>query len=122
MTGKLPMKQTDPGLVDAITGLNANANLSIVERTRRSVMEASQLLLTQRTRRRRNMGLVLLTLAAFILLLTPAIWSSVDDMLGGEHLFDVPAMVMSLILLLFSTVFAVLIGLRNQSSFRHSKR
>jgi len=121
MTPRLPMRQTDSDLVDAITGLNANANLNVVARTRRSVMEASQLLGTQRTRRRRNMGLVLLTLAAFILLLTPAIWSSVDDMLGGEHFFDVPAMVMSLILLLFSTVFAVLIGLRNQRYFRHSK-
>jgi Na+/glutamate symporter len=113
----------DPDLVKAICGLNADAGLAAAQRTRRFVMEANYTLQTRRRRRRRNMGVALLILSALILLLTPAIWSSIDDILGGEHFFDMPAMVMSLILLLFSTVFAALmIGWKNQQHLRHDKQ
>ncbi|MBT9332118.1 hypothetical protein [Paracidobacterium acidisoli] len=84
-------------------------HLDVVLRTRRAVMEAANEMKEQRIRHRRHLGIALLMMSALVVLLTPAIWSSVDDLFGGEHLFDAPAMVMSLILLLFSGVFAVLI-------------
>jgi len=117
------MPPVDHDLVNAICGLNADAGLVAAQRTRRSIMEAGHTLQTQRRRRRRNMGVALLTLSTLILLLTPAIWSSVDDLLGGEHFFDMPAMVMSLILLLFSTIFgALMVGWKNQQHFKHGKQ
>ena len=60
-------------------------------------------------RRRRQVGIVLLAFVALIVLLTPAIWSVADDLFSGEHFQDMPAMTMSLIVTLFSAIFAALI-------------
>jgi hypothetical protein len=87
----------------------ARSGLDVVLRTRRSVMEAANQIQVQRVRNRRQVGIALLSLGSLLVLLTPAIWSAVDDLFGGEHFFDMPTMVLSLVLLLFSAVFGVLI-------------
>jgi protein-S-isoprenylcysteine O-methyltransferase Ste14 len=98
-----------------LAGFNAAADLVVVQRTRRAVKQAAADLRDQHRRVRRNMAVVLLTLAALAMVLTPAIWSSVDDFLGGEQWFEMPGMVMVLVLLLFSTIVAALmIGFRGQ--------
>ncbi|HEX3472600.1 MAG TPA: hypothetical protein VHT28_15575 [Silvibacterium sp.] len=100
---------TDAELVDALAGLNAQADRAIVHRTRRAVMEAAHRMGAAEVRRRRQLGIILLAFAALVVLLTPAIWSVADDLFSGEHFQDMPAMTMSLIVTLFSTIFAALI-------------
>ena len=99
----------DAQLVDALAGLNAHADHAVVHRTRRAVMEAANRIGAAEVRRRRQFGTVLLAVVALVVLLTPAIWSVADDLFSGEHFQDMPAMTMSLIVTLFSTIFAALI-------------
>jgi hypothetical protein len=99
----------DAQLVDALSGLNARADHAVVHRTRRAVMEAAHRMGAAEVRRRRQLGTVLLAVVALVVLLTPAIWSVADDLFSGEHFQDMPAMTMSLIVTLFSAIFAALI-------------
>jgi hypothetical protein len=100
----------DRKLVEALSGLDAGADLALVQRTRRAVMEAAHQMRTAETRRRRQAGIVMLTFLGLVLLLTPAVWTIADDLFNnGEHFQDAPAMTMSLIVTLFSTIFAALI-------------
>jgi len=99
----------DAQIVEMLAGMNATADMAVVQRTRRAVMLAAAELREQRKRSRRNTGVVLATVAVLAMVLTPAIWSTLDDFLGGEQWFDLPTMVMVLVLLLFSTIVAALI-------------
>jgi len=100
---------SDPQIVEMLAGMNASADMQVVQRTRRAVMQAAAELREQKRRTRRNLAVVLLTIAVLAMVLTPAIWSTVDDFLGGEQWFELPGMVMVLVLLLFSTIVAALI-------------
>jgi len=105
----------DAQLVYSLSGLDAQADLAVVQRTRRAVMAAALQMGSAEVRRRRQTGIVLLALIGLVVLLTPAIWSVVDDLFSGEHFQDMPAMTMSLIATFFSTIFAALIvHLRNR--------
>jgi hypothetical protein len=109
----------DPQLVQMLAGKNASADLAVVQRTRRAIMQAASELREQRRRDRRNTAVVLLAVAVLGMILTPALWSSVDDFLGGEQFLGTPGMVMTLILMLFSTILgALVIGLRGQQHIR----
>lgn len=99
----------DTQVVEMLAGMNATADMQVVQRTRCVVMQAAAELREQRQRTRRNMAIVLLTITVLAMVLTPAIWSTVDDFLGGEQWFELPGMVMVLVLLLFSTIVAALI-------------
>lgn len=101
--------QADQQLIDALSGLNAAADLAIVQRTRRSVMAAAYQMRASEVRRRRQAGIALLAFVALAVFLTPAIWSVADDLFSGEHFQDMPAMTMSLVVTLFSAIFAALI-------------
>jgi hypothetical protein len=105
----------DQQLIDALSGLDAQANLSVVQRTRHAVMSAAYQMRAAEVRRRRQAGIALLAFVALAVFLTPAIWSVADDLFSGEHFQDTPAMTMSLIATLFSTIFAALVvHLRNR--------
>lgn len=105
-----PASNVDPQLIDALSGLNTQANLAVVQRTRHAVMAAAYQMRASEVRRRRQVGIVLLAFIGLAVLLTPAIWSVADDLFNnGEHFQDMPAMTMSLIATLFSTIFAALI-------------
>lgn len=101
--------EPDPQMLEMLAGMNATADRQVVQRTRRAVMQAAAELRERRRRSRRNAAIALLTVAAFVLVLTPTIWSTIDDFFGGEHWFELPDMVMVLVLLLFSTVVAALV-------------
>jgi hypothetical protein len=110
----LPSSHADPRLadrklIDALCGLNAQADLAVVQRTRRAVMVAAHQMHAAEIRRRRQAGIALLAFVGLAVLLTPAIWSVADDLFNGEHFQDMPAMTMSLIVTLFSAIFAALI-------------
>lgn len=113
---------SDPQIVEMLAGMNASAEMLVVQRTRRAVMQAAAELREQQRRTRRNLAVVLLTIAVLAMVLTPAIWSTVDDFLGGEQWFELPGMVMVLVLLLFSTIVAALIiGFKSQQQM-HGRR
>lgn len=78
-------------------------------RTRRSVMEAANLIQAKRARQRRHAGLALLAMAAVLVLFAPALWSAASDLSSGEHFFDMPVVVLSLSLIFFSTILAALL-------------
>jgi len=99
----------DQHLIDALTGFNAQADLAVVQRTRRAVMEAALQMNSSGTRRRRQTGIILLAFAGLLVLLTPALWSVTDDLFNGEQFQDMPTMTMSVIATLFSAIFAALI-------------
>ncbi len=102
--------QPDRRLVEALSGLSAQDDLAVVQRTRRAVMEAAHQMRAAQTRDRRQLGIALLAFLGLALLLTPAVWMVVDDLFNnGEHFQDTPAMTMSLVATLFSAVFAALV-------------
>lgn len=113
----------EPQLIEMLTGMNASADMQVVQRTRRAVLEAATELREQQKRNRRNGAIVALTISVLAMLLTPAIWSSVDDFLAGGDLFELHSMVLVLIALLFSTILgALLIGLRSQEQMPRGRR
>lgn len=91
-------------------------------RTRRSVLEAANLMQVKRTRQRRHIGLALLAMAAVLVFFAPALWSAATDLSTGEHFLDMPVVVLTLSLLFFSTILAALLmalrdrrrGMRNE--------
>jgi hypothetical protein len=113
----------DPELVGALTGLDANASLAVALRTRRAVREAALNLREDQKRRQRNKGIALLVAVGFITLLTPALWSGLDELFAGEHLSDLPTMVTLLALTLFSAILAALIASwRGHQPLRYGRR
>ena len=105
------MNETAPDrqLISALSGLDAQADLALVQRTRRAVMEAAHQIRAAETRGRRQAGIVIMAVLVLVLLLTPAVWTIADDLFSGEHFQDLPAMTMSLVVTLFSALFAALI-------------
>lgn len=78
-------------------------------RTRRSVMEAANLMQAKRARQRRHAGLALLAMAAVLVFFAPALWSAATDLSTGEHFLDMPVVVLTLSLIFFSTILAALL-------------
>ncbi len=116
-------RAADPDLVQALTGLDASASLAVAQRTRRAVREASLNIREDQKRRRRNKGIALLVAVGFLTLLTPALWSGVDDIFAGEHLSDLPTMVTLLALTLFSAILAALIASwKGHQTVRYTRR
>ncbi len=113
----------DPEFIQALTGLDASASLAVAHRTRRAVREAAMNLREDQKRRRRNRGMALLIGVGFLTLLTPALWSGVDEIFAGEHLSDLPTMVTLTALTLFSAVIAALLASwKNHQPARYGKR
>jgi hypothetical protein len=107
----------------ALTGLDAEASLAVAHRARRAVRQAASNLREDSGRRRRNAGFALLGLVAFLTLLTPALWSGVDELFAGEHLSDLPTMFTLLALTLFSAVVAALIASwKSHQPLRYGRR
>jgi len=100
----------DSDIIQALTGLDASATMAVAQRTRRAVREAAANLREDHKRLRRNRGMALLVAVGFLTLLTPALWSGVDEIFAGEHISDLPTMVTLLALTLFSAVVAALIA------------
>jgi membrane glycosyltransferase len=106
-----------------LAGMNASADMLVVQRTRRAVMEAAHELREQKRRNRRTAAIIALTVTVLGMLLTPAIWSSMEDFLSGGDLFELHSMVMVLIALLFFTVLsALIVGIRSQHYMPRGRR
>ena len=108
-------------LVEALVNMNCGANL--VERTRRATRVAAITLEEQRVRQRRNLGFAILALLSLLIMLSPVLWSGVEDMVSGEHFADLPMQVAFLLLMLFPAMLAALIVVwKGQRSAHHDGR
>jgi hypothetical protein len=118
------LPEDSAGLVSALKGLDANRARALTNRTRRAVHEAAANLQEGRHLSRRSTGIALLTLVGLVVLLSPAIWNSVDDMLGGDFLLDTPGIVAAMAFTLFAAVAAVLflVGGQSRRGLRQSRR
>ena len=85
--------ETREALLRAVSGRDANAQLPLVARTRRAIRVANDTRREQGERGRHHIGVTLFVFGAIFLVLAPAIWGGLDDLLGGEHFGDLPAQV-----------------------------
>jgi hypothetical protein len=119
--GEFPMDQE---LLSALT--SGGRDRAVGLKTRRAVFNASREMQAGRAMGRRNLFIALLTSGAVTLLLVPAIWSGLNEMLGGATLVDTPVMLAALGMMLFSGVGAALFLLRDDPrvsrSARHPRR
>lgn len=114
---------TKEALVRAMSGRDAAAQQPVVERTRRAVRIADQSRREQGELSRRSMGAALFVIGAVLLVLAPALWSGVDDFLGGEHFGDLPTQVALLsTLLLMAIVAALAAGWRTRTGREDVRR
>jgi hypothetical protein len=101
---------------------DANAQLPLVARTRRAIRVANDSRREQGERERHHMGITLFVFGAILLVLAPALWGSIDDLLGGEHFGDLPTQVTLLSIFLVLAVVGALVvvwrGRNNQDEFR----
>lgn len=98
------------------------ANLAVVQKTRRAVRDAVISTQEIRTRQRRNLGFAIMGFVLMLVLLAPAIWNSMEDLLGEERLFDMPTQIAFLIAMLLLTSLATLIAVwRGQRNLDHDR-
>jgi len=101
---------------------DGDADRRLTLRTRRAVRDEVISTGEQRMRTRQNLGWALMGLGFMLLLLTPAMWSGLEDLLAGEHIMDLPALVTCLILMLFTATFGVLIVVwKGQRDVEHDR-
>jgi hypothetical protein len=115
---------TDRELLSALT--SGGNDRAVGLRARRAVFNASREMQAGRAIGRRNLFIALLTSGLVTLLLVPAIWSGLNEMLSGATLTDMPVMLAALGMMLFSGVGAALFLLRDDRrvarNTRHSRR
>jgi len=109
--------QTREDLLRAVTGHDVSAQLPVVARTRRAIRVANETRREDGERGRRTFGISLFAFGALFVLLAPALWDSVDDLIGGEHFTDLPTQVALVSTFLMMSIVAALVILwRSRSS------
>lgn len=93
-------------LLRALTGVDRQSDLA-VSRTRRRVYGANLDMDEQRKYRRRQSRFVIVFYLAFLTLLTPALWTSLESFMGGAHFADPQTQTYLLPLMLFPGIVAV---------------
>ena len=95
-------------LLRALTTVDRQADLA-VNRTRRRVYGANLDMDQQKKDRRKQGRLVVVFCIAFLTLLTPALWMSVESLLAGAHFADPQTQTYLLPLMLFPGIVAAAI-------------
>jgi hypothetical protein len=126
------MKEVQRGVPDQMRGndvvraaslLDGDAARLVTQKTRRAVRDAVISTQEKRTRQRRNLGLAILGFVSMLVLLGPAIWTGVEELLGEEPLFDLPTQISFLIAMLFLAMLAALIAVwKEQHHVQHDRR
>jgi hypothetical protein len=99
-----------------------NANLMVAQKTRRAVRDEVISTQERRMRQLRTMGVALTGFLFLMVLLAPAIWNGVEDLLAGDHILDFHTMVAILILMLFPAMLAALIAMwRGKQDVEHDR-
>ena len=92
-------------LADAVRSIawqDGDANRALTQKTRRAVRDAVISTQEKRTLQRRNLGFAILGFVFMLILLGPAIWNGMEDLLEEEHLFDMPTQLGLLIAMLLA--------------------
>jgi hypothetical protein len=109
-------------LLRAMSGHDAGAQLPIVARTRRAIRIANENRREDGKRGRRTFGISLFAFGAIFVLLAPVLWTSLDDLIGGEHFTDLPTQVTLVSTLLMMSIVAALVILWRSHSGHDSFR
>lgn len=97
--------------VRAIAWQDCDATRVLTQKTRRAVRDAVISTQEKRTLQRRNLGFAILGFVFMLVLLGPAIWNGMEDvLLEEEHLFDMPTQLAVLIAMLLLAMLAALIA------------
>jgi hypothetical protein len=126
------MNEAQRGVPDRIPGndvvraaslLDSDADRLVTQKTRRAVRDAVISTQEKRARQRRNLGLAILGFVSMLVLLGPAIWTGVEELLGEEPLFDLSTQISFLIAMLFLAMLAALIAVwKGQHNVQHDRR
>ena len=104
----------DRALADVVRSIawqDGDANRVLTQKTRRAVRDAVISTQEKRTLQRRNLGFAILGFVFMLVLLGPAIWNGMEDLLlEEEHLFDMPTQLALLIAMLLLAMLAALIA------------
>lgn len=99
-----------------------DADRKLVQKTRRAVRDAVISSQEHRMRQRRNLGLALLGFVALLVLLGPPLWIGLEDLLSGEHIFDLSTLLALFILTLLPAMLAALIAVwKGQRDLEHDR-
>lgn len=108
------------------SGSSAETERAVSLRTRRAVFNAAHDMRADRAQGHRNLFIALVTTGVLTLLLVPAIWSGLHEILSGATLVDLPVMLAALCMMLLAGVGASLFLLRDDrrvsQSMRHHRR
>jgi hypothetical protein len=110
----------DTKLLDALAGLDAEADFAVVQRTRRAVMEAANQMRGARSRTRRQIGVALLGLVALLMFLTPMLWVIAEDAFSEEAGLDAPGLTALLVATIAFSIFAAVAAQWRSQSRRES--
>jgi uncharacterized membrane protein YidH (DUF202 family) len=125
------MKITSKGgpggpLADAVRSIawqDCDANRLLTQKTRRAVRDAVISTQEKRTLQRRNLGFAIVGFVFMLVLLGPAIWTGMEDLLEEERLFDLPTQLTFLIAMLLLAMLAALIAVwKGQRHVHHDRR
>jgi hypothetical protein len=97
-------------LARSIAWPDYDANLMLAQKTRRAVRDEVISSQERRVRQLRVMGVALIGFLCLMVLLAPAIWNGLEDLLAGEHFSDLPTVVAFLTLMLLPAMLAALIA------------
>jgi hypothetical protein len=110
-------------VVRSIPWLDGDANRALTQKTRRAVRDAVITTQEKRTLQRRNLGFAILGFVSMLILLGPAIWTGMEDLMEEERLFDLPTQLGFLIAMLLLAMLAALIAVwKGQRHGHHDRR
>jgi len=87
-------------LLSALAGKQADRDTTVADRTRRVVSTSLGVMQDQKAGRKHNRSLVLAVLVLVLIALGPVLWRLTDDLVGGEHICDIPSQVTLLVCVL----------------------
>ena len=110
-------------VVRSIPWLDCDANRALTQKTRRAVRDSVISTQEKRTLQRRNLGFAIVGFVFMLVLLGPAIWTGMEDLLEEERLFDLPTQLTFLIAMLLLAMLAALIAVwKGQRHVHHDRR
>jgi hypothetical protein len=113
----------DPMLVRSLAGLSADEERSTAQTARRRVAGKMLSVREQKMITRRKRAIAIMISVGVLVLLSPVIWSSVDNFIDEGHFGDLGSQVTFFIVILFPALLAALIAAwRNGLDDRHGKR
>jgi hypothetical protein len=93
-------------LLSALAGKQAGRESEVAHRTRRVVSASLGVMKDQQAGRKRTRSLALAFILLVIFALGPILWRVADDLLGGEHISDLPTQITLLVCILCPSLVA----------------